>query len=268
MTPDELDELLGVYALDALDDDERGEVDRYLTDNPRARAEVDDYREVASMMAFPGEPAPTGIWERIAFVIDPGEGSAPALPALADPAVTPIADARARRRAGGRSTGAPVFQGARKWWTSTAVVCVAAAAVVLAIVTYQQHRDIDRLHAAVDAPLERALDDALKAPGSRVANLVSQTSPMTVKAVLTATGSGFLRAENLTALDTGHTYQLWGIDTSGSTPRVVSLGVLGPRPTLVTFSLNGQATTLAITVEVSGGVSVTQQQPSLAGQLV
>ena len=36
----ELDELLGAYALDAVDDDERRRVDDYLEVNPRASAEV------------------------------------------------------------------------------------------------------------------------------------------------------------------------------------------------------------------------------------
>ena len=48
MTPDELDALLGAYALDALDEDERREVEAYLADNPRARAEVETHRAVAT----------------------------------------------------------------------------------------------------------------------------------------------------------------------------------------------------------------------------
>ena len=36
-----IDELLGAYALDAVDDDERRQVEEYLRTNPRARAEVE-----------------------------------------------------------------------------------------------------------------------------------------------------------------------------------------------------------------------------------
>jgi len=37
----EIEALLGAYALDALDEDERARVDAYIAANPRARDEVD-----------------------------------------------------------------------------------------------------------------------------------------------------------------------------------------------------------------------------------
>src|SRR3954447_20483332 len=63
MNPQDLDALLGAYALDAVDDDERREIDQYLATNPRARAEVDQYQEVAAMLAFSGSPAAGGVWD-------------------------------------------------------------------------------------------------------------------------------------------------------------------------------------------------------------
>ena len=66
----ELDELLGVYALDATDGDETADVDRYLQRNPRARAEVQGYREVAALLANAGSTAnvePSKLfWRRVA----------------------------------------------------------------------------------------------------------------------------------------------------------------------------------------------------------
>ncbi len=53
----ELDELLGAYALDAVDADERRRVEDYLAVNPRAAAEVQAHREVATMLAFTGMDA-------------------------------------------------------------------------------------------------------------------------------------------------------------------------------------------------------------------
>ena len=38
MTPEEIEELLGAYALDAVDEDERAEVEEFLSTNPRAPA--------------------------------------------------------------------------------------------------------------------------------------------------------------------------------------------------------------------------------------
>lgn len=51
MTPDELPKLLGAYALDAVDADERERIERYLETDPRARAELDRLREAAALLA-------------------------------------------------------------------------------------------------------------------------------------------------------------------------------------------------------------------------
>src|SRR5262249_30000919 len=58
MDPHEMDELLGAYALDAVDDDERRELDEYLASNPRAQSEVQHHREVATYLAWSGADAP------------------------------------------------------------------------------------------------------------------------------------------------------------------------------------------------------------------
>ena len=71
LTPAEMDELLGAYALDAVDADERDQIDQYLEENPRARAEVTEHREVAAMMSLAGGQAPDGLWDRIADELAP-----------------------------------------------------------------------------------------------------------------------------------------------------------------------------------------------------
>ena len=71
MTPDDhLDELLGAYALDAVDDLERRRVEAYLAEHPEARAEVWQMRQAASMLAHTGNPAPDRIWDRIADTLE------------------------------------------------------------------------------------------------------------------------------------------------------------------------------------------------------
>ena len=59
----ELEELLGAYALDAVDGDERDAVELHLRECPRCRAEVADHREVAAALAQTGGPAPDGVWD-------------------------------------------------------------------------------------------------------------------------------------------------------------------------------------------------------------
>ncbi|MPY95836.1 MAG: hypothetical protein GEV08_23115, partial [Acidimicrobiia bacterium] len=62
----EIIDLLGAFALDAVDDDERAIVEEHLAVCARCRAEVAEHREVASLLAHGGGPAPEGLWPRIA----------------------------------------------------------------------------------------------------------------------------------------------------------------------------------------------------------
>src|SRR5437870_7042409 len=79
-----IEELLGAYALDAVDNDEREVIEAHLVDCPRCRAEVADDREVAAFLGHTGGSAPTGVWDRIAASLE----EAP--PPLTLAPVTPI----------------------------------------------------------------------------------------------------------------------------------------------------------------------------------
>ncbi|MGH9272141.1 MAG: hypothetical protein ACRDZ2_12805, partial [Ilumatobacteraceae bacterium] len=70
MARDPIEDLLGAYVLDALDEHERRQVEAYLETNPRARAEVHELREVTSMLSFSSERPPEGLWDRIADALD------------------------------------------------------------------------------------------------------------------------------------------------------------------------------------------------------
>ncbi|MEA3055576.1 MAG: hypothetical protein QOD30_1008, partial [Actinomycetota bacterium] len=48
---DEIQELLGAYALDAVDPDERSDVEDHLRDCARCRAEVAEHRDTAAFLA-------------------------------------------------------------------------------------------------------------------------------------------------------------------------------------------------------------------------
>src|SRR5215212_7547374 len=65
LTHADIEELLGAYALDAVDGDEQEAIEIHLRECPRCRAEVADHREVAALLAHGGQPAPDGIWDRI-----------------------------------------------------------------------------------------------------------------------------------------------------------------------------------------------------------
>ena len=224
----ELDELLGAYALDAVDDDERRRVEDYLEVSPRASAEVQAHREVATMLAFTGMDAPDGLWSQITAAI---EGPAPAPgPELAK--VLSFEDRPPSRRR--ISSVAP-------WIVS------AAAAAVLGFVAFGIADRAD----APDEPLANALEIARADDASVSTTLVSEASVTSADAIIDRNGRGFVEAQGLPVLPAGQTYQLWGVVDDG---QVISLGIFGPDPGIETFTVAGPVSALAITIEDFPGV--------------
>ena len=66
-----------------------------------------------------------------------------------------------------------------------------------------------------------------------------------------------LSTENLPILDGASTYQLWAVVGA----EVVSVGVLGPSIDSAEIRLEGEPTTLALTIETVGGVAVSSATP-------
>jgi anti-sigma-K factor RskA len=98
LTHRQIQDLLGAYALDAVDPDEGEVVELHLRECPRCRAEVEDHRETAAMLAHVGAPAPAGVWNKIAAQLeedapdyDKGVGASQAR--LARPGTAPNASA-------------------------------------------------------------------------------------------------------------------------------------------------------------------------------
>lgn len=246
--PDELDELLGAYALDAVDDDERAEVERYLAGNPRARNEVQQHREVATMLAFSGADAPEGLWDRIVGLLDeeapaPGPELARVLP------LVPTASAQKRPGRIGLAIGGAV---------------AASLIAVLGYVAIDRGRQLDELRPqAVESILSQGLGQAMADPASAKVELASPDGTVTAQAVVEPNGVGYLAAKALPALPEDRTYQLWGL-VGG---KVISLGIMGNRPQILPFTVNGPLEALVITDEAAGGVPVSEQPAALVGEL-
>src|SRR6478736_3707963 len=95
LSPEEIQDLLAAYAIDAVDDDERRQIDEYLAGDPEARAEVSGLQHSASYLAHTGGPPPPGVWERLEAVIqESARPDAPAPPRL----VPNVRRARTSRR--------------------------------------------------------------------------------------------------------------------------------------------------------------------------
>ncbi|MGB3733489.1 MAG: anti-sigma factor [Ilumatobacter sp.] len=247
----ELDELLGAYALDAVDAGERDRVEDYLRINPKAAAEVQEHREVATMLAFTGMDAPADLWSKITAEIDadapaPGPELAkvfafdPPVPAAdASDAATPMVDATVmsdeRRR---------TRRGVGTWVLGAAAAIALAIAGAVVVIGAQDTTSNDPI---ADA-FERAVDDR----DSVQAELVTEGSQASAFGVIDQDGHGYLDAAALPRLAPEQTYQLWGVlEENGD---VVSLGILGRNPELETFTIEGDVSALAVTIEMAPGV--------------
>ena len=232
LSPPELYELLGAYALDAVDGDERAQLEEWLDRSPDAQEELGALRETAALLSHSALEAPPEVWERIegALAEDP------------PPLVLPLR----RRRTAFRITA------------GIAAASVAAAAITAVVLSDKMARQDDRLEAVARGMehdgMRRAAIAAMADPRARTLYLES-TDGDAATLVALPDGEGFLMSADLPRLPEGRTYQLWAMTGDDPTPAMVSAGVLGRDVELAAFHAPPEAWGFAITEEDdSGGV--------------
>jgi len=283
-THQEIEELLGVYALDAVDPETAAMVERHLAGCVRCTIEVAQHHEVAGLLANSGGASPAALWAGIANRLD---GTTPPSWERLARRLGPEADRGAHPDEGAEPTEAPrpapagpgsgevipIRSGGRRRRVAVrAAAIVGAAAAVAAVALGVQ---VDHLNHQVtalqgSAPLTRAEQAAIRAPSTkeislRASSAAGSTAVGKVTVVLTRSGTGFVEAGGLSSLPTSETYQLWGVIGS----RTISLGLLGSKPRVVPFSVAGGApvSAFAITAEHAGGVVQSSNQPVVTGDV-
>lgn len=262
----EVVDLLGAYALDALDPAERRAVDQHLEGCRACLDEIMAHREVAGLLTPGWGSPPPGLWDRIAASLEevpPPLDLAQVRALRARESQPPPAAAPAptfgRRRAGGprRSIGLGI----------AAMVAVAAVAMVgfLGVRVADDRRQIRSLAVGQHGDeLQRSANAALADPEARKVALVSADGYRNAQAVVLPDGTGYVVKSNLPALAKERTYQLWAIEGTSR----ISVGVLGPQPGIVPFKMDPAAVSaLAITDEAAGGVISTTKDPVVLGKL-
>lgn len=240
MTHRDIAELLGAYALDAVDPDEADLVESHLASCPRCRAEVEGHREVAAMLAQAGGTAPEGVWNRIAASL---EEPPPRLD------LAPVRSLDRRRSVSLRTMG----------------MVLSAAAVVIAVLGFnvvKQDRRIDSVLASLERDaFQKEIAAALIDPEARKVRLVAPDGTKRADAVLRPDGRGYLVETDLPELPPDRTYQLW----AQIGDQKVSLGLLGPKPRPAAFQVKADVAALAVTEEVAQGVAVTSNPAVVSG---
>ncbi|MEY2450026.1 MAG: hypothetical protein QOH79_3502 [Acidimicrobiaceae bacterium] len=224
MTHDELQELLGAYAIDAVERDEAAAVDAHLLECPRCRAEVAELREMAALLAHSGADAPDGVWDRISSSL------------TETPPPLRLEVRRPRQRLASIVTFA----------------AAAAVIVVLAISVQRLGSQVDDLErGGQNATVAIAAQDAMTSPDARVARLTGPDGRVAV-AVVRANGQGYFLGGGLPVLD-HRIYQLWGATSSG---QIASLGTL-PGPGVYAFTADPSVSVVMVTEEASPVLSPT-----------
>jgi len=234
-------DLLGAYALDALEPAELQAVDRHVHDCAACLAEVAQHREVAGLLTPGWGVPPPGVWDRIAAALEEAPPPLDLAPVLAMKRASTRAEARSPRRNLG---------------LGVAAVVAVAAMVMVGFLGFR---------AAQDGPygkqLGRAVEAALADPAARRVDMASTDGAHRARAVVLPDGTGYMVESNLPALPSDRTYQLWAVVGSAK----ISVGVLGAEPKIVPFKMDGPVSALAITEEPAGGVVSSRAEPVVLG---
>jgi len=238
LTRVELDELLPLYAIDAIDGEEREQVARYIARDDDARAEVESLREAVSFLPTNDLRAPATLWAGIEGSLDAPADDLPAPPLRL---MTGDAPAQESPRRGRR-----------------VVTLLAAAAVVLALVlgvqVVRQQNRIDDLASEMHRdPMEQQAMAARGSADAHVIPLDAMAGDNGGEVVMLPDGTGYLMGHELPALDADQTYQLWAKVGKGDTARLVSLGLLGRDPGISPFRLAATPTMFEVTTEPATG---------------
>jgi anti-sigma-K factor RskA len=227
LSREELESLLGAHALDADEPGEREQVEQYLAENPTARAEVDETREIMSLLVE-AEEGPPSLWGRIETEIAREPGPTNVRP-LAPPA---------RSRPGRLSR-------------RVLAVAAAAAVLVVAVVGVVAMRDDDGTDPATQ--VAQAAEDARADPDARRAALADSDGVARATVVYLPDGTGYVTNEALDELPEGQAYQLWAVVDDARGPAAVSAGVLGPEVEVAAFHYDGPVRGFAISTEDAPG---------------
>jgi len=255
LSHEEAVDLLGAFALDALDLAELQAVDRHVKGCPACTAEVAEHREVAGLLTPGWAAPPAGLWEKIASALEEAPPPLDLAPVIAMKPASPrsTAPGGAPRR---RNLGVGI----------AAMVAVAAVAMVgfLGIRVADDRRRLDRFeNQAYADQLTQSANAAVADPSARKINLVSTDGMRSVQAVVLPDGTGYVVKSNLPQLSDARTYQMWAVVGTNK----ISVGVFGPQLGVVPFKMDGNVSALAITEEVAGGVVASRADPVVVGKV-
>ncbi|WP_235401428.1 anti-sigma factor [Rubrobacter aplysinae] len=243
MDHDRFEELKEAYALDSLSEGERQEVERYLAENPSARAEVEDLSQVAALLALaPREEEPPArlrrnLMSRVRSEAEDSESG--------ETSGSAEFSGRGREHRGGRARR---LLGARRLAAAAAVVAI----VGLGVWNVSLQSEVQDLRDFQMSAYELQGSGEAESAHGQVVEIGDRGAMMV--------------AADLPSLPEGKTYEMWSI--KGDKPE--SCGLIKPGSGLtvegVDEPLSG-AEQFAITVEPEGGSEQPTTEPVMSADL-
>lgn len=260
------DALLAAWALDAVDDRERRDLERRLEADPHLQARADALHGTVARLAAstPAEP-PVGLRDRVLEAVAAAERDpvqAPAQAPAQDPAHDSAQGAAGDPAASGLSRPADLDQHRarrrpeqRRWWVTVASAA-AAAVVAVALLVSQPWTEAPGIS---EGDQLTALEQVLRVEGAQ--HLESEVAGGgEVEAAMAPSGEAVLAVRDLPDAAEGHTYQLWTIQ--GEEPPA-SAGLLEVQDglALVRMQQLPADAAMAVTVEPAGGSDAPTTDP-------
>lgn len=233
-------DLLGAYALDAVDDIERRAVDRLVSTDPESARELEGLVATAAMLGSAVAAAPPADL-RAAVLAEISR--TPQLKAPGSPSATVPAGVRTGR---GQTTGGAerrVGVPRRSVWLAVAATALGAAAVPSAV-AWQQAQQTQRVEQQA-----QAFSDLLTEPGAQVVR--ADVAGGGVAVGVLAQDRALFTASGLGAPADDRVYQLWVLRDGEASPAGILSADAGRVQALADDFVAGDG--LAVTVEPAGG---------------
>jgi anti-sigma-K factor RskA len=218
--------LLGAYAVNAVEPGESRGLDKHLAKCASCRAEVDEHRRALAELTESDLAPPEGVWSKIESA---------------------LASERRQRAALRVPQEAPPRIFGLRLASAAAVVSLVAIGLLGQKVVSQDRQIAELRQRTSEQRLLRAAALASADPSSDRITMRSPDESLTVRAVLQPDGKGYLVGNNLGSPDAKKAYVLWALVDKAR----VALGAVNPQDQVVEFRAPAKADGLAITQEDS-----------------
>ena len=237
---EEVSELLDLYVVGALDDNEISEVKSILSVSPSAKNYIDEQRALLSRF----------------------EEDTPSNPILFDSIKKELSKSN---KVTNISTERRTDPASKPKYSYLAIAASFVAIVVsLSLVLLNTNSSNDNT-ASKPMDMKKEMAAFTKQDSTQVMSLTNDKSDLKVELAMNKNGQVMLDGRNLGKLSPTETYQLWAIvgdsQNGEDAIKIVSASVLGNNPNISMTHVDGDIKGFAITKEVSGGVTSSDQTP-------